>query len=105
MRLSPRDPFIGLWHAQFGDAEIGAGNIDAAIVEYENAYDAGHRPYWIYANLAAAHALQGKMDDAKSELAEALRLNPKLTMKWFREHSEDIPARVVGLRKAGLPEE
>jgi hypothetical protein len=46
MRLSPRDPFIGLWHAQFGDAEFGAGNIDAAIAEYENAYDAGHRPYW-----------------------------------------------------------
>jgi len=105
MRLSPRDPRIGLWHAQFGDAEIAAGNVDASIVEYENAYDVGHRPYWTYANLAAAHALQGKMDEAKSELAEALRLNPKLTVKWFRVHSEDIPARVVGLRKVGLPEE
>ena len=105
MRLSPRDPFIGLWHAQFGDAELGAGNVDASIVEYENAYDAGHRPYWIYANLAAAHALQGKMDEAKSELAEALRLNPNLTVKWFREHAEDIPARVDGLRRAGLPDE
>ena len=30
------------------------------------------------------------MDEAKSALSEARRLNPSLTIKWFREHAEDI---------------
>jgi adenylate cyclase len=105
MRLSPHDPNLGLWITQLGDAEIGAGNVDASVVEYERAYDSGYRPYFVHANLAAAYALQGKMDEAKSELAEAIRLNPKLTVKWSRLHLEVIPAREVGWRKAGLPEE
>jgi hypothetical protein len=53
----------------------------------------------------AAYALEGKMDEAKSALAEARRLNPSYTVKWDREHAEDIPTRREGLRKAGLPEE
>ena len=56
-------------------------------------------------NLAAAYAQAGKMDEAKAALAEARRLNPKLTVKWMDEHLPGIPAVLDGLRKAGLPEE
>ena len=59
----------------------------------------------VYAGLAAAYALEGKMDEAKSALVEARRINPSLTLKWYREHAADIPTRLEGLRKAGLPEE
>jgi len=45
------------------------------------------------------------MDEAKSALAEARRLNPNLTLKWLREHAVDLPARAEGLRKARLAEE
>jgi hypothetical protein len=46
------------------------------------------------------------MDEAKSALAEARRLNPSFSnIKWYREHAKDIPFRLEGLRKAGLPEE
>jgi hypothetical protein len=45
------------------------------------------------------------MDEAKSALVEARRINPSLTLKWYREHAADIPTRLEGLRKAGLPEE
>ncbi len=45
------------------------------------------------------------MDEAKDALAEARRLNSKLTVKWRIEHSSGVPAVVDGLRKAGLPEE
>jgi hypothetical protein len=55
--------------------------------------------------LAAADALQGKIEEAKSELAEALRLNSNLTVKSFREHAEDALAGAVGLRTAGLVQE
>ena len=58
-----------------------------------------------YADLAAAYALEGKMEEAKTALAEARRLNPKLTVKWLMAHAPNIPDLFEGLRKAGLPEE
>jgi len=55
--------------------------------------------------LAAAYALEGKMKEATSALAEARRINPKLTVKWQIAHGAPMPVVVEGLRKAGLPEE
>ena len=105
MRLSPRDPNIGLCHVGVGDPELGLGHFDAAIDEYHKAIDAGLRNFIPYVDLAAAYALEDKMDDAKTALAEARRLNPKLTIKWMRVHAPNLPPLFEGLRKAGLPEE
>ena len=44
MRLSPRDPLIGLFHVFAGDAEIGLGQFDAAIDEYHKAIELGLSP-------------------------------------------------------------
>jgi hypothetical protein len=38
-------------------------------------------------------------------LAEARRLNPKLTVKWLMEIAPNLPPLFEGVRKAGLPEE
>ncbi|MFZ2106145.1 MAG: adenylate/guanylate cyclase domain-containing protein [Roseiarcus sp.] len=105
MRLSPRDPRIGLWLVTLADAELGLGHFDAAIDEYHKAIDAGWRAYQAYSGLAAASALDGKIEEAKSALAEARRLNPQLTLKWLQTHSLSIPPLLEGLREAGLPEE
>jgi adenylate cyclase len=105
MRLSPRDFNTGLWQVMLGDVEMESGHTDIAIVEYQKAFDAGYRAYWLYAALAASYAIDGKMEEAKSALAEALRINPQLTVKWVREHASVRPVRTEGLRKAGLPEE
>ena len=105
MRLSPRDPRIGAWHAYLAYGEIGLGHLDAAIVEANKAVDAGFRVYPAPSFLAAAYALKGDMEEAKTALAEARRLNPKLTVKWMAELFPKNPALAEGLRKAGLPEE
>ncbi len=105
MRLSPRDPRIGLWLVTLGDAELGLGHVDAAVDEYHKAIDAGWRAYQPYRGLAAAYALEGKMEEATSALAGARRLNPQLTLKWEQTHSVNIPPLLEGLRKAGLPEQ
>ena len=105
IRLSPRDPMIGIWLLSLGDAELGLGHFDAAIDEYKKAIDAGWRAYQPYRGLTAAYALDGKMEEATSALAEARRLNPQLTLKWLQTHSPNIPPLMEGLRKAGLPEE
>jgi TolB-like protein len=104
-RLSPRDPGLAIWRYLLGAAELGLGHFDAAIDEYRNAADSGLRQYFVYSNLAAAYALEGKMDEAKTALAEARLLNPKLTVKWLQFVAPNIPALFEGLREAGLPEE
>jgi len=43
------------------------------------------------------------MDEAKTALARARRLNPKLSVKWMTERYGDV--LLDSLRKAGLPEE
>jgi tetratricopeptide (TPR) repeat protein len=105
LRLSPRDPFGGVFHVDVGDAEISLGRFDAAINEYRKALDLGQRGFFVYTNLAAAYAHAGKMDEAKAASAEARRLNPAITIKWMKEHTPNFPAVFDGLRKAGLQEE
>ena len=56
------------------------------------ATDSGYRPCLRYVDLAAAYALEGKMDEAKPALAEARRLNPKLTVKWLHSRLRRYPA-------------
>jgi adenylate cyclase len=103
IRLSPRDPQVGLRYVIIGDAEVGLGRLDAAVEEYRKAIDAGYRNRVV--NMAGVYALQGKMGEAKSVLAEALRANPKLTVKVLTERFAIPPALAEGLRKAGLTEQ
>jgi tetratricopeptide (TPR) repeat protein len=105
MRLSPRDPYIGLFHSLRSAAELGLGHFDAAIDGYRKAIDSGFRTWFVYTGLTAAYAQAGKMDEAKTALAEARCLNPRITVKWVNEHSGASSAHLDGLRKAGLPKE
>jgi adenylate cyclase len=105
MQSSPHDPYFSVFHLLLGDAELGLGDSDAAVDQYRQTIDSGFSAYMVYANLAAAYANAGKMDEAKATLAEARRVNPKLTVKWMTEHTASPPAAFDGLRKAGLPEE
>ena len=103
--LSPRDPSIGIAYTAIGDGEIDQGHFDTAIDQYRKAIDFGLRRFYVYTNLAAAYAQAGRMDEARTTLAEARSLNPKITVKWMIEHVPNNPAVFDGLRKAGLPEE
>jgi adenylate cyclase len=104
MELSPRDPQMGLWRANLADAEMGLGNYDAAIQQLQSAVDSGFRTSYSYRELAAAYALAGKTDEAKTALAEALKFSPNLTIKSV-ERTNPVPVVLEGLRKAGLKEE
>ena len=56
---------MGVWRTNLADAELGLGHFDAAIDQIRQAIDAGYRTSYPYMELAAAYALEGKMDDAK----------------------------------------
>jgi TolB-like protein/class 3 adenylate cyclase len=105
MRLSPHDPFMLFWPVYLGDAELGLGHFDAAIDAYHESINRGFHAFQPYIDLAAVYALQGKTEDAKAALAEARRLNPRLTVKWLQSVAPNIPNLFEGVRKAGLPED
>jgi hypothetical protein len=62
-----------------------------------------------YAALAAFYAAADKAREAKAALAEAMKLNPKLSVAWFDAHLPGFIDAAPGFRealiKAGLPEE
>jgi adenylate cyclase len=117
IRLSPRDPLIGIWYYRIGLAHLLQSRTDEAIPWLEKARNAnsGHPHY--HAWLAAAYGLNGDTERAAAELAEACRLNSD------DRYSSIARLRVVGpfglpkvralseatffagLRLAGMPEE
>jgi adenylate cyclase len=105
MRLSPHDILIPVFHVFVGEAEIGLGHFDAAIDEFHKAIDSGYGPFFAYTNLSAAYAQAGRMDEAKTALAEAAASIPKVTVKWMIAHMPNLPPVFEGVRKAGLAEE
>jgi adenylate cyclase len=104
MRLSPRDPLFSQWWNHLADAELGLGHLDTAIEESSKAIEGGYRVFYSYLNLAAALGIKGDVEQAKRALAEALRLNPKLSVNWINERKPILRVAVDSLRKAGLPE-
>ena len=103
--LSPRDPFSGIWYMHLGFAEICRDRLDAAIQQFKRGVYSGYPTYSTYSMLAGAEAAKGNDAEAKLALAEARRLFPQLTIKFFAETMPNWPIVIDGLRKAGLPEE
>jgi TolB-like protein/Tfp pilus assembly protein PilF len=109
MRISPRDSNLGVWHTEIGRALMGLGRYDAAVQEGLIGVDSGNRTILSYTALAAFYAAADKMPEAKAALAEAMKLNPKLSVAWFHQRTPSLIDSPPGFRealiKAGLPEE
>jgi TolB-like protein/Flp pilus assembly protein TadD len=117
VRLSPRDPQIGLFYSRVGSAHLLQSRIDEAIIWYEKAANAtpAHPEFRTF--LAAAYALKGSAERAAAELAEARRLvgdDRYSSIERFRVVSfwgvPNVRAMAemtffAGLRKAGVPQE
>jgi adenylate cyclase len=100
-----RDPLSGIWYMYLGFAEICRGRLEAAIEQLKHAIDSGYPTYITYSMLAGAEAAKGNDAEAKSALAEARRLFPRLTIKWLLTETPTPSIVIDGLRKAGTPEE
>jgi TolB-like protein/Flp pilus assembly protein TadD len=117
IRLSPRDPQIGLFYSRIGSAHLLCSRTDEAIVWYEKARNAtpAHPEFRTF--LAAVYALKGDAERAAAELAEARMLvgdDRYSSIARFRAISSWGVTEVcalaertyfTGLRKAGVPEE
>jgi TolB-like protein/DNA-binding winged helix-turn-helix (wHTH) protein len=74
IRLSPHDPFLGVWYFRIGQARLLQSRVDEAISWLEKAHDANaaypFAPTW----LAAAYGLKGDLPRAAAELADARKI-------------------------------
>jgi predicted Zn-dependent protease len=118
IRLSPRDPDVGLYYQQIGRVHLLQSRTDEAILWLEKARSTMPEIPSVHALLASAYALKGETERAGAELAEARRLSGDdllssiARLKAGREYwgVPKISALheatfFVGLRKAGMPEE
>jgi adenylate cyclase len=118
IRLSPRDPFIGIWYLEIGRVHLLQSRTDEAIVWLEKARGADPAAPAVHALLASAYGLKGEIERAAIELAEARRLSAvdryTSIARWQAAAGNlGVPkiralyeaTYLVGLRKAGMPEE
>jgi TolB-like protein/Tfp pilus assembly protein PilF len=117
IRLSPRDPQIGLFYGRIGCVHLLRSRTDEAIIWYEKARNAtpAHPSFRTF--LASAYALKGDTERAAAELAEARRLvgddrysaiaRLRAVAFWGVPQVRALVETTyfAGLRKAGVPEE
>jgi TolB-like protein/Flp pilus assembly protein TadD len=114
MHLNPRDPNIADHFMVLGIAQILLGRSDEAIASLQRASAANPRLWYVHLNLAAAYGMQQRIDEAKGELAESLRLRPEFAslaairaaMPQYDYWSQLAQAQqfFTGMRRAGLPD-
>jgi TolB-like protein/DNA-binding SARP family transcriptional activator/Tfp pilus assembly protein PilF len=114
IRLSPRDPQIGLYYFRIGFAHLLQSRIDQAIEWCEKARNATPAHPLFRALLASAYALKGEIPRAVAELAEARRLvgddryssieRLRALVSWGAPKELLEATYFAGLRKAGVPE-
>jgi len=116
IRLSPRDPGLGVWYQQIGQVHLLHLRTDEAILWFEKARSANPAHPMFHADLAAAYALNGETERAAAELAEARRLSGGdiyasiSRLQAFLGHNSKLPkyralaeaTYFAGLRKAGV---
>jgi TolB-like protein len=116
IRLSPRDPQIGLFYSRVGCAHLLQSRIDEAILWCEKARYATPAHPQFRTFLASAHALEGETKRAAAELAEARRLvgddryssigRLRAVESWGVSKIRALVETTyfAGLRQAGVPE-
>jgi len=109
MRLSPREPTMGMWFSLLALAAFITGHHQEGVahgrrsVQVSPGFVGGHR------TLAANLSTLGQLDEARREIAEVLRICPGSTVAAMRAGMpfRDDAAReryLAALARAGLPE-
>jgi tetratricopeptide (TPR) repeat protein len=106
MRLNPQSPF---WYfGALGDSLLNAERFEEAIEAQNKCVEAIPDFLWCQLGLALANFDYGDLENAKSHVSEALRINPALSAE-DNAYVRGVPPspereRVIdALRQAGLP--
>jgi TolB-like protein/tetratricopeptide (TPR) repeat protein len=115
-RLNPHDPNRANFYASLGMCHLVLSHVDEAIDLLRKARAENPRLWFIHFWLAGGLGLKGDLDEARTALAESLRLKPE--MNSLARRRADVPwvanpsywalqekSLNVGLRRAGFPDE
>jgi adenylate cyclase len=118
IRLSPRDPFIGIYYYSIAVVHLLQSRTGDAIHWLEKARRANPELPYVRAFLASAYGLKGKTELAAAELAEARKLAADNRYSSIAQLQQALPywgvskiralmeaTYIAGLRKAGMLEE
>jgi adenylate cyclase len=115
IRLSPRDPQIGLFYFRIGFGHLLQQSTDEAVAWCEKARNATPAAPIFRTLLASAYALKGETERALAELDEARRLvgddryssiaRLREVVSWGAPKLLVEATYFAGLREAGVPEE
>jgi len=109
IRLSPYEPWRWAFYSYGALALLLLGQYEKAVDWARKAILVPNCQCWAYAHLTAALGYLGRVDEARSAIAELMKLKPEFSCDYVREHlfylenSDQIQTYVEGLRKAGLP--
>src|SRR5436190_1257283 len=112
IELSPRDPQLALWYYQLALTYIHQQRYDEAVEWGRRSVQVNPNLRYPYRVLAAALALSGRVDEARTIASEMLHRYPKETVRAFltREAWANSVYRagqereILGMRLAGIPE-
>ena len=117
IRLSPRDRRIAVWYYWIGRVHLLQSRTEEAIFWFERARATNPELAFVHAYLASAYALNGEIERAATELANAQSLSADgryasiarlKTTQYFglpKIRALFEATYFVGLRDAGMPEE
>jgi adenylate cyclase len=118
VRLNPRESTVATTYAALGANHLFLGRTDQAIYFGRRARAENPRIWWIRLCLAGALGLKGDIDEARAEIAEALKLQPEVNSvaRWRalgatmgigepRFHALMEKTTYTGLRRAGFPDQ
>lgn len=83
------------------------GRYEEAIAEYKTAVKVDPDYRDAHVGLASIYAILGREEEARTEVAEILRIEPSFSIKKyarFMYFQVGLEPEIEGLRKAGLPE-
>jgi len=112
LRLSPRDIYAFRWLIYVGFAKVQLDADAEAVAWFLRSIEANRNYPITHFALAAALALLGSLDQARAAAKAGLTLDPKFTIRRFRDGaSSNNPAFLAkrervyhGMRIAGVPE-
>jgi len=110
IRLSPNDPQLWTFFHLRGISSFLQGHFKAAMPDLKSAMHAKGDEGLVHLVFAANYAMLNKVDEARTALNEAHRLNPdasiaRVRVRYLNLHAPYLEMLASGLRKAGLPEE
>ncbi len=104
-RLSPRDPLLWANYMLRGFAYLSQHDHESAEIWARKAVATPNAPVWAHCCHTAALAYLGRHDEARSALAEMLRVKPDMSVEFvdqsgpFNDSVREL--LIEGLRKAG----